>query len=70
MRFIGGAIAPPVATLLADAIAPSAAYVFAGVSVAIAFVVVVATTKVLRRVDDGAEPERVEAEAISAGEMV
>ncbi len=30
VRFIGGAIAPPVATLLADAIAPSAAYVFAG----------------------------------------
>ncbi|MEK6311707.1 MAG: MFS transporter [Curtobacterium sp.] len=70
VRFIGGAIAPPVATLLADAIAPSAAYVFAGASVAVAFVVVAATTRVLRRVDDGPESERVEAEAVTAGEMV
>jgi ACDE family multidrug resistance protein len=69
VRFIGGAIAPPVATLLAGAYSPSAAYVFAGASVAVAFLVVVLTTKVLRRVDDGVEPERVEAEAISAGEM-
>jgi ACDE family multidrug resistance protein len=69
VRFIGGAIAPPVATLLADQFAPSAAYVFAGLSVAVAFVVVVCTTRALRRVDDGAEPEPVEAEAITAGEM-
>jgi ACDE family multidrug resistance protein len=69
VRFIGGAIAPPVATLLADAYSPSAAYVFAGLSVAVAFLVVVLTTKVLRHVDDGVEPERVKAEAITAGEM-
>ena len=35
VRFIGGAIAPPVATLLADAYSPWAAYVFAGTSVAV-----------------------------------
>ncbi|MFZ7088215.1 MFS transporter [Curtobacterium sp. RRHDQ10] len=69
VRFIGGAIAPPAATLLADAINPSAAYVFAGSSVVVALIVTVVATKALRRVDDGPEPERVEAEAIAAGEV-
>jgi hypothetical protein len=70
VRFLGGAVAPPVATLLADTIAPSAAYVFAAASVAVAFVVVVAARGALRRVDDGPEPARVEAEAIGAGEAL
>ncbi|PZF57110.1 MFS transporter [Curtobacterium sp. MCBD17_034] len=69
VRFIGGAVAPPVATLLADAIAPSAAYVFAGASVTVAFVVTLVAARALRRVDDGPEPQRVEAEAVSAGEV-
>jgi len=69
VRFIGGAIAPPVATLLADTIAPSAAYVFAAASVAVGLVIVVAGRRALRRVDDGPESPRVEAEAISAGEV-
>jgi MFS transporter, ACDE family, multidrug resistance protein len=68
VRFIGGAIAPPVASLLADAIAPSAAYVFAGASVTVAFLVTVIAAKALRRVDDGPETPRVEAEAIAVGE--
>ncbi|KQM24159.1 MFS transporter [Frigoribacterium sp. Leaf8] len=70
VRFLGGAVAPPVATLLADTIDPSAAYVFAAASVAVAFVVVVAARGALRRVDDGPEPARVEAEAIGAGEAI
>jgi len=70
VRFLGGAVAPPVATLLADTIAPSAAYVFAAASVAVAFVVVVSARGALRRVDDGPEPARVEAEAIGAGEAL
>jgi len=70
VRFIGGAIAPPVATLLADAYSPSAAYVFAGSSVVAALLVTVIAAKALRRVDDGPESERVEAEAISAGEAI
>ena len=69
VRFLGGAVAPPVATLLADTIAPSAAYVFAAASVAVALVVVVAARKALRRVDDGPEPAAVEAEAIGAGDL-
>ncbi|MDY0890595.1 MFS transporter [Frigoribacterium sp. CFBP9030] len=69
VRFLGGAVAPPVATLLADTIAPSAAYVFAAASVAVALVVVIAARKALRRVDDGPEPAAVEAEAIGAGDL-
>jgi len=69
VRFIGGAIAPPVATLLADSIAPSAAYVFAAASVAVGLVIILAGRRALRRVDDGPESARVEAEAISAGEV-
>ncbi|MBD8583930.1 MFS transporter [Frigoribacterium sp. CFBP 8766] len=69
VRFIGGAIAPPVATLLADVIAPSAAYVFAAASVAVGLVIILAGRRALRRVDDGPESTRVEAEAISAGEV-
>ncbi|MCJ0700504.1 MFS transporter [Frigoribacterium faeni] len=69
VRFLGGAVAPPVATLLADTIAPSAAYVFAAASVAVALVVVVAARKALRRVDNGPEPAAVEAEAIGAGDL-
>jgi MFS transporter, ACDE family, multidrug resistance protein len=68
VRFIGGAIAPPVASLLADAINPSAAYVFAGASVAVAFIVTLVFGRALRRVDDGPEPAPVEAEAIGVGE--
>jgi ACDE family multidrug resistance protein len=70
VRFIGGAIAPPVATLLADTIAPSAAYVFAAASVAVGLVIILAGRRALRRVDDGPESARVEAEAISAGEVL
>ncbi|KQO62974.1 MFS transporter [Curtobacterium sp. Leaf261] len=67
VRFLGGAVAPPVATLLADAYSPSAAYVFAGSSVVVALVVTIVAAKALRRVDDGPESERVEAEAITVG---
>ena len=69
VRFLGGAVAPPVATLLADTIAPSAAYVFAAASVAVALIVVVAAHRALRRIDDGPESARVEAEAIGAGDL-
>ncbi|GAB2968481.1 MFS transporter [Frigoribacterium salinisoli] len=69
VRFLGGAVAPPVATALAAAIAPSAAYVFAAASVAVGLLVTVLATRVLRRVDDGPEAPLVEAEAIGAGEV-
>ena len=68
VRFLGGAIAPPVATALADAIAPSAAYVFAAGSVVLALLVTVVAARALHRVDDGPEAPLVEAEAIGLGE--
>lgn len=68
VRFIGGAVAPPVASLLAASIAPSAAYVFAGTSVGLAFVVTLVAAPALRRVDDGPEDPLVEATSISVGE--
>jgi predicted MFS family arabinose efflux permease len=70
VRFIGGAIAPPVASLLATAIAPSAAYVFAGTSVTVAFLVTLVAARALRRVDDGPEADQVEAAAIGIGEPI
>jgi len=69
VRFIGGAVAPPAATLLADLISPSAAYVFAAASVTVGLLVVVLGRRALRRVDDGPEGALVEVEAISAGEV-
>ncbi len=68
VRFIGGAVAPPVASLLASAIAPSAAYVFAGSSVVVAFLVTVVAARALRRVDAVPEDALEEAAAIGAGE--
>ncbi|GAA4670244.1 MFS transporter [Frondihabitans cladoniiphilus] len=68
VRFMGGAIAPPVATAIAAAVSPSAAYWFAAVSVAIGFVISVAFGRNLKRVDDGAEADRVEAQAITVGD--
>jgi ACDE family multidrug resistance protein len=69
VRFIGGAIAPPAATGIAAAISPSAAYWFAAISVTIGFGVVTVFRTNLRRVDDGPEPERIEAETIGVGEV-
>jgi ACDE family multidrug resistance protein len=69
VRFIGGAIAPPAATGIAAALSPSAAYWFAAISVALGFGVVTVFGTNLRRVDDGPEPQRVEAEAIGVGEV-
>ncbi len=68
VRFIGGAIAPPVATTLADLISPSTPYVVAAAGVAVSAIIVLAGRRVLRRVDDGPEPEPVEAQSITVGD--
>jgi MFS transporter, ACDE family, multidrug resistance protein len=66
VRFLGGAIAPPLATLIADAISPSAAYGMAACSVLLAVVTVFVGAKALRRVDAvGEEPALEEAEAVA-----
>ena len=68
VRFLGGAAAPPLATAIAAVATPAVPFFVAGVSVLIAAVLIVAGRRVLSRIDGGAEPAVVEAEAIGVGE--
>ncbi|WBU39062.1 MFS transporter [Homoserinibacter sp. YIM 151385] len=70
VRFIGGAVAPPLMALLAALSGSDAVPFLAGAgSVAVATVVVLAGRRALARVDGrGPEPARVEAEAIGVGD--
>lgn len=68
VRFLGGAIAPPSATLLAGAIAPSTPFFAAAASVLIATLIVVLGRKRLRRADGVVVGNEEEAEAIGAGD--
>jgi len=70
VRFIGGAVAPPLATLLAAAFAASTPYFVAALSVVIAAAIVVVGRRALRRVDHATpESARQEAATITAGEV-
>ncbi len=68
VRFIGGAVAPPLATVLADTVSASTPYFVAAVAVLAATLVIVLARKPLARVNGEPESERVEAEAISLGD--
>ncbi|MFD1714037.1 MFS transporter [Amnibacterium flavum] len=68
VRFIGGAVAPPLATVLADTIAPSTPYFVAAVAVLAAALVVVLARGALARVNGGVETPQVEAQAIALGD--
>jgi MFS family permease len=68
IRFLGGAVAPPAASMLAAALSPGAPLYAAAVSVALAAGIAVLGRGALRRVDDGPEPLDVEAQAITLGE--
>jgi predicted MFS family arabinose efflux permease len=65
VRFIGGAIAPPGATLLASTFATSTPYFAGGISVLIAAVIILLGTRKLRRIDGVDETPLEEAEAIT-----
>jgi len=65
VRFIGGAIAPPGATLLASTFATSTPYFAGGISVLIAACIVILGSRKLRRVDGVDETPVEEAEAIT-----
>lgn len=69
IRFLGGAVAPPLATTLAAAFTAATPYFVAGGSVLIATLIVIVGHRVLRRVNVGEEPGIVEAEAIAVGEF-
>ncbi|GAA3740992.1 MFS transporter [Leifsonia bigeumensis] len=68
VRFLGGAVAPPIATELAVLFLPSTPYFFAAGSILLATVVVIAGRRFLRRVDSGPAPLALEAEAIGIGD--
>ena len=68
IRFLGGALAPPAASLLAAALSPGAPLYAAAASVTLAAGIAVVGRRALRRVDDGPEPLDVEAEAVTVGD--
>lgn len=69
VRFLGGAIAPPAASALAAAVSPAFPMYAAAGAVAVAAAIVLLGRSTLARADaHGAEPELVEAQAITLGE--
>ena len=69
VRFIGGAVAPPLATVLADAFTSSTPYFVAALSVAVAAGIIIAGRRALARIDAApAETESHEAAVITAGD--
>ncbi len=72
VRFLGGAVAPPVAAILAVVYLPSTPYFVGAASVLMAMVIILIGTRFLGRANGHAELERrnleVEAEAIGVGD--
>jgi ACDE family multidrug resistance protein len=69
VRFLGGAVAPPLATTLAALFTDATPYYVAAGSVLVATLIVLLGRRALARVNDGAEEPAVEAEAISSGAL-
>jgi len=67
VRFLGGAVAPPIATELARIFTPSTPYIFAAASVLVATLVIVLGRRRLAHIDDRSESPLEEAVAISTG---
>jgi len=71
VRFLGGAIAPPAASALAAAISPAFPMYAAAGAVLVAALIVLLGRRTLARADaHGEEPELVEAQAITLGELL
>ena len=68
VRFLGGAIAPPAATLLADTISPSTPFYAGAISVLIAVALVMIGHKHLKRVDAPQETQQQEAEVLAVAD--
>ena len=68
VRFLGGAAAPPVATLLADSFTAATPYFFAAASVAVATMIVLLGRRALARVNGGHETVLQEAQAVGVGD--
>jgi len=68
VRFLGGAAAPPLATLLAAQFTEATPYFFAAASVFLAAVIIVAGRRLLARVNEADETPLQEAQAVSVGD--
>ncbi|WP_348786626.1 MFS transporter [Leifsonia sp. NPDC080035] len=68
VRFLGGAIAPPAATLLADTISPATPFYAGAISVLIAVALVMVGHKHLKRVDAPQETQQQEAEVLAVAD--
>lgn len=68
VRFIGGAVAPPAASLIAGLFTAATPFYVAAGSVVIASIIVIAGHRAIAHIDHEEEDELVEAEAITAGE--
>jgi MFS family permease len=68
VRFLGAAVAPPLATLLAEVGSAGLPYLVGAVSLVLSALVVVVFRTRLGRIDGGAPPDVVEAEAIGLGD--
>ncbi|MDR6973059.1 MFS transporter [Leifsonia shinshuensis] len=65
VRFLGGAIAPPAATLLADTVSPAMPFYAGGISVLVAAALIMIGHKHLKRVDAPHESVQQEAEVLA-----
>ena len=68
VRFLGGAIAPPAATLLAEQVTSATPFYAAGAAVLMALLVIVLGRRHLSRADGAVEDSLDEAEAIGVGD--
>jgi MFS transporter, ACDE family, multidrug resistance protein len=68
VRFLGGAIAPPAATLLAATISPATPFYAGAISVLVATALIVIGNRHLKRVDGVEETAIEEAEALAIGD--
>jgi predicted MFS family arabinose efflux permease len=68
VRFLGGAVAPPAASLLAEAVSPSMPFYAGGISVLVAVALVIIGHKHLRRVDAPQETAEQEAELLTVAD--
>jgi predicted MFS family arabinose efflux permease len=68
VRFVGGAIAPPLATVLAGALTPSTPYFFAALCLLVSAAIILFGRRALSRIDGSPLPASVEAVAMTVGD--
>jgi predicted MFS family arabinose efflux permease len=69
VRFVGGAIAPPLATTLASAMTPATPYFFAALCLLVSGAIILIGRRALSRIDSSPLPVEVEAATIMVGDV-